>query len=165
MASVQIMDIMTLDYDKLAAPIPDLAFNSYANVGSPNANQMEVRVQVTPSAGVYLFGISMQYTVVGSNTGTIDYRFTFNGGSNWNNFTKEVSGNDDTVAIEYMFPYVHGGGALDLVFQATKQNGSISVEFADIWFQRMGNVTPGAVTSDFWPGNPLSDSISALSDV
>jgi len=165
MANVQIMDIMTLDYDKLSAPIASLAFNSYATVGSPNADQMEVRTQVTPSAGVYLFGISMQYTVVGASTGVIDYRFTFNGGSSWNNFTKETTANDETVAVEYMFPYVHGGGSLDLVFQATRQNGAISVEFADIWLQRMGNVTPGAVTSDFWPGDPLSDSISALSDV
>lgn len=109
-----------------------------AVVGSPAADQAEVRIQSTVPAGTYMFGVSVTWTV-NSLTNAMQLRFSLDGGTTWEIFSRAASDSGDSQAAAYTFPKVQGAGTIDFVMQMRKETSQnqMSILFASIWYHRV----------------------------
>jgi len=116
----------------------DLANTFPAAVGSPNADQAEVRIAGTVPEGTYMFGVSVTWTV-NSSTNSMQLRFSLDGGATWETFSRAASDSGDQQAAAYEFPKAQGVGNFDFVMQIRKENfqNQMSLLFANIWYKRM----------------------------
>ena len=115
----------------------DLANTFPAVVGSPDADQAEVRISGAAPVGQYLMGFSATWTV-NSLTNSLQIRFSLDGGATWEIFSRSASDSGDSQAATYAFPKAQGVGAFDFVMQCRKENAQnqMSLLFANIWFDR-----------------------------
>lgn len=106
-------------------------------VGNPAADQVEVRIQGSNPSGIYIVGLSATVQITAVNN-SIQARFSLDGGSFWENFSRESKDTTDRQSMDYTFPKIHSGGAYDFVFQMKKenQNNIMQTFFANIWFDR-----------------------------
>ena len=112
--------------------------NTYpASIGAPADDQPQVCIQGTSPSGIYMIGTSVTYQISQTNN-SVQARFSINGGSTWENFSKETKDSSDVESGIYTFPFVFGGGAYDFVFQGKKElaSGTLAVQFMNIWFNR-----------------------------
>ena len=139
MANVQLFDILTFDFDKLAAPIPVIAAAYPVDVASPAIDQPQARTIVASRGpGVFLYAIAAQCTF-GAINDQIAVRFSLDGGVNWDEFVVEAKDAAEVRPIEYLFPKTLTSAApQDFVAQARSINGIIAVSFMDCWIQRVG---------------------------
>jgi hypothetical protein len=105
-------------------------------VGSPAADQVEVRIASTAIAGLYVLNFSATFLIGATNNST-ESRFSLDGGATWENFSRESKDTTDRNALAYSFPLEHQGGDYDFVFQTKKENATstLQVFFQNIWFQ------------------------------
>jgi hypothetical protein len=117
----------------------DVAATYPADPNAPAADQPQVRLQQTPpDSGTYLFDISATYLLDTASAST-EARFTLDGGSTWENYSKESADTSDRTTIAYNFPLdLVGGVPIDYIFQMKKEaTGTLEVFFMNIWIQRV----------------------------
>ena len=107
-------------------------------VGSPAADEAEVRIVSAAPAGTYVFGVSAAWSV-NSNTNSIQTRISFDGGATWEIFSRGSSDSDDRQALTHSFPKIQGVGGFDFVAQFRKENAvnQMSLVLGSIWYERV----------------------------
>ena len=139
MADKQIWDSLGFNHTSLSqttntgwADVDD----TYATVGAPNADQVEIGLQGTAVTATYLMAMSATYEI-NSTGNSVQARFSLDGGSTWENFSRESKDSTDRQSMDYLFP-VNLSGAYDFVFQMKKENASnaLQVHFANLWLER-----------------------------
>ena len=125
----ELFDILTYD------------FNKASDVLNVPETYTPVVSMVTPSrvAGTYEFGVSLTYNFDVANR-SVFMRFSTDGGVTWNESSAEPKDTTDDEPHVYLFPYVYAGGILDAQLEMRKQDatGVLNVNFADLWFKRVG---------------------------
>jgi hypothetical protein len=110
-----------------------------ADPNAPAADQPQVRIQHTPPAdGTYLYDISATSLLDVASAST-EARFTLDGGSTWEDYSRESADTSDRNTLAYNFPIdLTGGVPIDIIFQMKKESGgTLSVFFMNIWIQRV----------------------------
>ena len=102
---------------------------------------VEIMTLVTPArvAGKYNLGAAWTYTFLSSNR-SIYTRWRIDG-SAWNENISEPTDISNKTVDFYMYPADYAAGVHTIEFQARKedaQSGQFDVQFADLFFQRIG---------------------------
>jgi len=99
----------------------------------------EIARLTTPSrvAGTYKLSQSMLYSL-NSTTTSAYFRFSLDGGSNWNEIRREPKDNTDTLPSAYTSTYVHTGGVFEVIIQSRKESAGdiLTVAILDVIFER-----------------------------
>jgi len=88
-------------------------------------------------AGTYEIKISSTFTY--NTTGkSAFFRWSIDGGTNWEEFSVEPKDVTDKKALSYDFPYEHLGGAIDirLEFKCESASNTLTVLFANLVFEQ-----------------------------
>jgi hypothetical protein len=126
--SEDILDVMTYDYNKASGftnlPETYSTLNDYTSPSRP--------------AGVYEVGMSFTYDFDQANR-SVYFRWSTDGGTNWNEFVAEPKDVQDKSAVYYQYPFSHPGGTMQIETQIRKEdvNGILNAPFADVWFRRV----------------------------
>ena len=126
--SAEILNVMTYDYNKaqdiLAIPDTYTELNNYTSPSRP--------------AGIYEVGMSFtwDFTIVNRSA---YFRWTTDGGGNWNEFISEPKDVQDKQGVYYQYPVDHPGGPMSITTQMRKEDGLgvLNVTFSDVWFRRV----------------------------
>ena len=128
MADLELFSILTVDVNSVAdvLDVPDV----FTDIG---------QLSVERPAGLYEMKISFTWLYDRTNN-SANYRFSTDNGVTWHEF---LLGHVDSVSVTptgYDFPYDHPGGLLQLRSQIRKETagGQLDVQFADVWFKRIG---------------------------
>jgi len=116
----------------------DVATTYPAVVGAPAPDQVELRLTDNVVAGVYIISTSTLYTLDEDKESAMG-RFSFDNGANWLDFSKEHKDKSDATTFAYNFPYTHGGGPLQMVWQMKREgveNGTLAIIEANMWYER-----------------------------
>jgi hypothetical protein len=124
----EVLNVMTYDYDKasniLNIPETYTQLNDYTSPSRP--------------AGVYEVGMSFtwDFSLVSRSA---YFRWTTDGGTNWNEFISEPKDVQDRSAVYYQYPFNHAGGTMNIITQMRKEDalGTLNVTFSDVWFRRV----------------------------
>ena len=138
--SKELFEVLTLDKvtlsDQTNVGWSDIT-DTYATLGSPNANQVEGRIDTIRDAGVYEVGLSSTYSI-NSTGNSAQARFSLNSGV-WETFSRESKDSTDRMSLDYLFPFTHAGGTFKFDVQMKKENNSntMQVFFLNVWFRRI----------------------------
>jgi len=117
----------TYDYEKVKDQVTTSA--TYAPLAS----------MVTPDriAGTYEIKISATFTY-DTITKSAYFRWSIDGGTNWEEFNVEPKDTTDKKALDYSFPMEHLGGAKDirLEYKCEADGNTLTVLFANLVFEQ-----------------------------
>lgn len=107
-------------------------------IGSPNADQVELRIQGTAPEGVYTLNLSGTVEINSSNN-DVEARFSIDGGVTWDFFSRDVEANA-RIGWTFAFPIDVGLGSFDFIGQIKKQNpqNTLQIHGFNMWFHRIG---------------------------
>jgi len=118
----------------------DVGITFPASLDSPAADQPQVRIQHTPlEDGAYILALSATYNINAANNSAVG-RFSLDGGSTWEQFSRESKDSTDRITIDYNFPIDFAAGVpIDVVLQLRKETdtNTMQVFFMNLWIQRV----------------------------
>ncbi len=121
--------------------VPFYEYTKAVDVTIPDANYVDVaEVKVDGvDASTYEYKFSASYTI-DSVSNPANFRYSIDGGVNWDYFSKENKDASDITSIDYFFPKPHNDGdTVQLKLQAAKSSASntMVVTFADVIIQKV----------------------------
>ena len=116
----------------------DVDTNYPAVVGAPAPDQVEIRLTDNIVTGTYIISMSTVYSLDEDKESAMG-RFSTDNGATWLDFSKEHKDKSDVTTFAYNFPYIHGGGPLQMVWQMKREGvelGTLAILKANMWYER-----------------------------